>query len=138
MSEQMIVRNWATGFRACLLANVSSLALLGWVGMTDGALAASAGEDHPVVWIELGGEFDRPAGGSEIFSPPFFDQASPADRAVLTGVQQPALYSEALDGKIIFTPRKFGLGSFGRGPDGALQYLQDFASPNSGEGAHSF
>ncbi len=101
MSELINARNRTMGFRACLLANVSSLALLGWTGM---ATTVSADEDHPTVWIELGGQFERLDGAPQIFSAPFFDKATPADLAVLVGSQRPPLYSNGFDGKVAFTP----------------------------------
>ena len=104
MSELINARNRTMGFRACLLANVSSVALLGFAGIATGAHAVSTDEDHPVVWIELGGQFERLDGAPDVFSPPFFDKATPADLAVLVGSQRPPLYSNGFDGKIAFTP----------------------------------
>ncbi len=104
MSELMNARNRGMGFRACLLVNVSSLALLGLAGAATNALAASGNEDRPTVWIELGGQFERVDGTPETFSPPFFNLASPADLAVMTGAQRPSPYSLGENGKITFAP----------------------------------
>ncbi len=104
MSELMNARNRTMGFRACLLTNVSSLALLGFAGIATSAPATAADDDHPVIWIELGGQFERLDGAPQLFSPPFFDKATPADLAVLVGSQRPPLYSNGFDGKIAFTP----------------------------------
>ena len=126
MSELVNARNRAVGFRTCLLANVSSLALLGWAGVAASALAASADEDHPTIWIELGGQFERADNAPQLFSPPFFSKASPADLAVLTGPQRPPPYSTGFDGKISFEPENSdwvfsGAARFGK--SGTIKHL---------------
>ena len=103
MRELMNTRDRGMGFRTCLLANVSSLALLGLAVATN-ARAASGDEDQSTVWIELGGQFERMEGTPEILSPPFFGLASPANLAIMTGAQRPPPYSLGENGRITFAP----------------------------------
>ena len=102
MSELINKHSRGPACRTFLLANVSSLALLGWASAIGGALAEDG--DRPLVWVELGGQVEHMTGTSDIFSPPFFDLAAPANLATMTDAQRPPLYSIGGEGKITFTP----------------------------------
>ncbi len=103
MSELINARNSETRIRAKFLATVSSIALLGYLGSAATAMASEDG-DHPIVWIELGGQLERNGNAPDLFSPAFFNQESPADLAVEGSAQRPPPFSTGFDGKISFTP----------------------------------
>ena len=90
-------------FRRNLLTNASMLALLGYLGTSQGS-ALAAEENRPTIWIEVGGQFERMDNGSEVFAPPFFAQASSTDRSVMTDAQASLPYSIGGEGKITFAP----------------------------------
>ena len=103
MSEMINAQRRNENFRRNLLTNASVLALLGYLGTSQGS-ALAADETRPVIWIELGGQLDRLGGGSEVFAPPFFAQASSTDRGVMTDAQASLPYSIGSEGKITFAP----------------------------------
>ena len=110
MSE---LTNSRSGFvRSGLLASVSAFALLGAVYASQGALAESGSENRPTVWIELGGQLERADGSQELFSPPFFDKATPAVLAPMVDAQLMPHYSIGGEGKVTFAPNDVGLGLF--------------------------
>lgn len=125
MSELIKTQRRNENFRRTLLANVSVLALLGYLGVSTGAQASADG-DHPIIWVELGGQFERSTGEAAIFSPPFFSQAKPADLAVLTGAQQLPPFTTGFEGKISFTPEDSNWifsGAIRFGRSGTVQHL---------------
>ena len=91
-------------YRRHLLLNVSVLTLLGATYAPSGALAASADEDRPTVWIELGGQLERLDTEQSILAPAFFDAAKPAVLRPMVDSQRPSRYSPTLEGKITFVP----------------------------------
>jgi hypothetical protein len=99
MSERMNAQR--SGFRKQLLTTVSALALL---ASAYGAEAADNDTDHPPLWIELGGQFERLSGGPEQFAPAFFSLAPPADLAPMVDAQRPSPYSLGEEGKVSFAP----------------------------------
>jgi len=102
MSE-LANKNGNTELRVHLFANVSTLALLGYICATpQTALASENG--RPTVWIELGSQLERVDTEQTIFAPAFFDLASQADRDVMIGSQRPSRYSIGGAGKISFEP----------------------------------
>jgi len=92
-----------TELRVNLFANVSTLALLGYLCATPQAVLASS-DGRPTVWIELGSQLERVDSEQTIFAPPFFDLASQAYRDVMTESQRPSRYSIGGEGKISFEP----------------------------------
>lgn len=104
MSE-LISKNRQYGhIRRNLLANVSAIALLGYIWTTSGALAASQDEERPTVWIELGGQFERTDSQQSILAPPFVEQAPSALRDLMTDAQRPSPYALGEEAKISFEP----------------------------------
>jgi len=105
MSELKTISNPGGGIRSNLLANVSLLALLG-LGASQAALAeSSVEEDRPVVWIELGGQFERSTNANQLFAPPFLDKTPAAERAPLISAQTPSPFSIGGEGKIAIQPK---------------------------------
>jgi len=83
-----------------LLTTVSALSLVA-------ACAEAQAADKPVLWIELGGQFERLNGLEDPFAPPFtqlspvpgpYSPFSPAD------VQKPSIYSYGIEGKVTLRP----------------------------------
>lgn len=102
MSELANLNLKGKTFRLALLASVSSLALLTAALETDNATAA---EDRPTVWVELGGQMEQMQGITNPFSAPFM-QISPT----------PGPYSDD-----IFN-RGQKITKFGLGLEGALSF----------------
>jgi hypothetical protein len=102
MSELENMRNRQKDFRRQLLTTVSALALAGIVSGHDAR--ADDDTDKPVVWVELGGQFERLDSPEAIFAPPFFSHATSADRATMTDAQQQPSISIGEEGKISFAP----------------------------------
>jgi hypothetical protein len=91
-------------FRHNLLTNVSVLALMGYLATSQGALAALSDEAPPVLWIELGGQFERADSTNEIFAPPFLDKTPMVDRDPMIAAQALPPYSIGGEAKIMFEP----------------------------------
>ena len=126
MSELINTRNRETSIRRQLFATVSALALLASVCAICEAQAADNDEDHPVIWIELGGQFERGSDASELFTPPFFSKASVADLTVLTDSQRSPPYNTGFDGKISFEPEDSNwvfAGAIRFGRSGTIKHL---------------
>jgi len=102
MSELKNTHNRRGDFRLQLLTTVSALALAGAISGRDAR--ADDSTDHPIVWIELGGQFERLNSQQENFTPPFFDHASAIDLATMSGAQQQPSFSIGGNGKISFAP----------------------------------
>ena len=103
MSELKNLRVGTNDLRWRLLTTVSALALL---GALHGAKATDD-TDHPVLWIELGGQLERNTGEGDVFEAPFL-QMTPLPGAYkpespLHAEKQP-LYSKGAEGKITFQP----------------------------------
>ena len=68
MSELINVRSNRNNFRRQLLATASALTLMGFM---NGAQASDdTAPDHPLVWIELGGQFDSEIDPIQTWTPP--------------------------------------------------------------------
>jgi len=88
--------------RRRLLATASAFALLG--SAIDAAKASDLESDHPIVWLELGGQFDSLEDPQQKLDPPFFAKVSDAgftsplslEKAPNTGMEESA--------RISFTP----------------------------------
>ena len=66
MNEFMQTRR-AQHLKRQLLATASALTLIGFV---TGAKASDDAPDHPLVWVELGGQFDREIDSAQTWTPP--------------------------------------------------------------------
>ena len=104
MSELLNAKARHGDFRRNLLTNVSLLALLGYLGASPGALAASSDEDRPIVWVELGGQLEQMTSTQPTLAPSFVDLATSADRNAMLDAQQPARFSIGGEGKVTFAP----------------------------------
>jgi iron complex outermembrane receptor protein len=102
MSELTNTHNGRNNFRGLLLTSVSALALVGVTGVHEAR--ADDDTDKPVVWIELGAQFERAASTPEIFALPFFDKISSKDVVPMIDAQQPLPFSIGGEGKISFEP----------------------------------
>jgi len=87
--------------RKTLLANVSTLAMLGYLWAPS---MAQADDARPTVWIELGSQLERSDAPPSIFAPKFFDLASPDDVGAMVGSQRPSRYEIGGEGKITIEP----------------------------------
>jgi iron complex outermembrane recepter protein len=106
MSECTNMRDNRANIRWQLLSTVSALALIGAVYGASQAQAADG--DHPLLWIELGGQMDKVSGQGEVFAPPFL-AANPASTMLWNGVspleaQNPPKFAFDEEGKITFQP----------------------------------
>jgi iron complex outermembrane receptor protein len=106
MSELMNKQNTERGFRVHLLTTVCTLALLASV-CTHDANAADEDANHPIFWIELGGQLDHVIGQGEPFAPVFI--AANPNSPVLQSVtplqaQNPPPFSFGEESKITFQP----------------------------------
>jgi hypothetical protein len=108
MSEVENTKTRGENFRRNLLANVSMLALLGYFGVSQAALADTSDEDRPPLWIELGGQFERMGSANEFFTPAFLDKTPTADRVPMIAAQAPSPVSIGGEGKISFEPEGTG------------------------------
>jgi hypothetical protein len=88
--------------RRRLLATASVLALL---GSSIGAANASDDEnDHPIVWLELGGQFDVLEDPQQKLDPPFFAKVSDAGFTSPLSLQKAPRTGMEENAKISFTP----------------------------------
>jgi hypothetical protein len=99
MSELINARDSRATIRWKLLTGASALALTSYVSS---ATLAKAEDSHPVLWLELGGEFDSLTDPSQIWVPA---NLPPAIDHPVTGVlgQTPRIGYD-IDGKITFQP----------------------------------
>ncbi len=104
MSELIDNKNRNASFRHQLLTNVSLLALMGVACGPAGALASSADEDRPTVWIELGGQLERVDTPQSIFAPVFLGLSPPNVMNPMVSSQRPSRYSNGAEGKVTFLP----------------------------------
>lgn len=104
MSELINAKSRGTNFRRQLLTNVSMLALIGAAYAPAGALASSADEDRPTVWIELGGQLERVDTPQSVFAPAFLELSPPNAVSPMLNSQRPSRYSNGAEGKITFLP----------------------------------
>jgi hypothetical protein len=104
MSELINTTNRAGNFRRNLLANASLVTLLGYFGVSQAALADAPDGDRPVLWIELGGQFERADSTNELFAPPFVAKTPAVDAAPMIAAQAPSPFSIGGEGKISFEP----------------------------------
>jgi hypothetical protein len=99
--------NTSPAVRWQLLSTVSAIALVASAYGTSEAAAASNDADHPLIWIELGGQGELTSGFGDTFLPPF--QAANPTSSVFQNVspqraQQLPPLSFGEDGKISFQP----------------------------------
>ncbi|HEY5239083.1 MAG TPA: hypothetical protein VIJ62_11930 [Rhizomicrobium sp.] len=101
MSEFTNTRATRADIHWQLLTTVSAFALVASICTTGEARAADS--DHPLVWIELDGQFAQEENSQEAFLPPFM-LASPFDGAAHTGVEKgsPAVWDRGA--KVTFQP----------------------------------
>jgi hypothetical protein len=102
MSEQTHIHNRRGDFRLQLLTTVSVLALANFTSIP-GARADDA-TDRPIVWVELGGQFERLNSPEAVLAPHFFGQEPSGDLALMSLAQQPPKFSIGGEGKLSFTP----------------------------------
>ncbi len=104
MSELINTKSRNANFRHQLLTNVSLLALMGAACAPTSALASSADEDRPTVWIELGGQLERVDTPQSVFAPAFVGLSPPNVMSPMVSSQRPSRYSNGAEGKITFLP----------------------------------
>jgi len=99
MSELINKNDDRTTIRWKLLTGASALALASWINQ------ALAGDDAPVVWIDLGGQLERTDQTQQFFAPPFTHSLI-ADGTIPSDIsQKPPLYSSVFEGALEFDPR---------------------------------
>jgi iron complex outermembrane recepter protein len=90
-----------------LLSTVSAIALLASAYAAGEAEAAGNDADHPMLWIELGGQMENVGGQGEVFTPAFLSKYSSASVLQATTplqAQKPPKFSFGEEGKISFQP----------------------------------
>jgi len=107
MSDSMNARIASRNFRWQLLTKVSAFALFGSVCGARESMAADESADHPVVWLELGGQLDHVSGQGDSF-PVGFLSANPNSPVVQSvtplQAQKPVPFVFGEEGKISFQP----------------------------------
>jgi hypothetical protein len=126
MSELINTNRVHECFRRNLLANVSAIALLGYACGVQ-IVQASSDDERPVVWVELGGQFERLNSAQTILAPPFFAVAAPYIVAPMADAQKSPSFSIGEEGKIIFQPE---------GSDWALSASLRYGRSNSSKHLH--
>src|SRR5580692_1245839 len=125
MSEFVNARGQGKNFRRLLLATASAIALMELVA-ADCAKASDDDFDHPVLWIELGGQLSRLNEPSEPFTPPnMVDRPStflPSQK-----FERMPLYSIDRDGTLLFEPS---------GPDWVLSASVRYGRSSSNKHVH--
>jgi|HubBroStandDraft_2_1064218.scaffolds.fasta_scaffold73140_2 iron complex outermembrane receptor protein len=91
-----------------LLSSVSVLAFLASACATGDAEAADDDGDRPLIWIELGGQAETPAGQGDAFVPAFL-AGNPNASILWTGTspiqaQKPPLFNFGEEAEVIFQP----------------------------------
>jgi iron complex outermembrane receptor protein len=107
MSEVRNISNGHQDYRWQLLTTVSMLTLFASMSISDNAAAANNDADHPVVWIELGGQLERQIGQGDPYAPPFVTNYASSSAYKPLSVQQiekPPTMSIGGEGKLSFTP----------------------------------
>lgn len=104
MSEFLNARKPNRSRRYNLLAHASMFALLGYLGMSQDAIAASVDVDRPTVWIELGGQFERVDSAQTILAPAFFKLPSEVDLDAMTAAQRMPTTTIGGEGKVTIAP----------------------------------
>jgi len=100
MSELIVKTENHTTIRWKLLAGASAMVLASYLSTS--GVAQASGKDHPMVWIELDGQFANQSAGEESFIPAFV-LASPFDGATpIARKRPPSGWFEG--GKISFEP----------------------------------
>lgn len=89
--------------RWSLLMGVSIAALAAYISSTRAANAEDS--DRPQFWIEVGGQVERSADRSELFTPPFFSDTPDADLAPMIKAQNPSPYDFGMQGKLSLLPQ---------------------------------
>jgi hypothetical protein len=106
MSEAMNVLN-CRDFRCRLMTTVSMLAFFGFVAGASQARASGDDADRPVLWIDLGGQFERTDRGQDLPAPPFDGAVQPPLPSPVT-VNRPPLHSYGAEAGISFEPEESG------------------------------
>lgn len=101
MSELIQKNDNRATIRWKLLTGASALALAAYVSA--GGIARAEDTGHPLVWIELGGQFSRLQDSQETFAPPFLSMR-PSIFDSSQKFERPSLYSLDEMGKISFQP----------------------------------
>ena len=102
MSELIQKNDNRATIRWKLLTGASALALTAYVSSASIARADDA--DHPVLWVELGGQLNLLNNGDENFKPSFFDLISSAGITSPAKIEKPEKYGLDEYGKLSFQP----------------------------------
>ena len=86
-----------------LLTSASALALIGALASAPKARAADNDADHPIVWIDLGGQLERADYGADLPAPPFASDITAPFRSPVS-IDKPPPYSFAGEVGISFQP----------------------------------
>lgn len=103
MSELINTSNGRKDGRLQLLATASAIALMGSAYGTNSARAADSDNDHPTVWIELGGQLSHLNDSQEAFAPPLM-AGRPSIFEPAQKFEKPSLYGIDETGKVSFEP----------------------------------
>jgi len=101
MSELIHTHNSRATIRWKLLTSASALALVAYV--SSGPVAKAEDGDHPLIWLEIGGQFNRIEDAQEIFAPTIFSNR-PAIFSPSQGFETPPRYDFDEYGRLSFQP----------------------------------
>jgi hypothetical protein len=101
MSELILKHDNRATIRWKLLTGTSALALAAYVSSAGMALAEDTG--HPLIWLELDGQFAQQKNSEELFVPPFM-LVSPFDGAAHAGLEKAPSTIWDKGGKLTFQP----------------------------------
>lgn len=104
MSELILKQDQPESIRRQLLITASALALVGTLYGQEATAAES--DDHPTVWIELGGQLERVSGSEDKFSPPFSTRMPRPDFETTSPLSfiNPPRFGVGGEGKLTFEP----------------------------------
>ncbi len=106
MSELINTHDNRATIRWKLLTGASAMALAAY--MSTVAVAKAEDASQPLLWLELGGQWERQTGQGHTYAPPFIinNPGSPAFTPISPlHYERPPLYSQGFDGALTFQPK---------------------------------
>jgi hypothetical protein len=126
MSELINTQHGHESLRRYLLASVSAVTLL-ISAYEPQAAQADEETDHPIIWVELGGQLERVDGGQQPFMPPFTASLANDPFTSPAVVQRPPGYAIGGESKISFNPER---------SDWVFSVSMRYGRSNSTKGSH--
>ncbi len=101
MSELIDTNAGHEFFRETLLITVCGFALIASTGAIE---ARAESDEHPTVWIEIGGQLERMGDSEDVFAPSFLGAFDRPELSSVLPKQRPPRYSNGAEGRLLFTP----------------------------------